>query len=84
MRYGARPKLVGDPEWVDPLLNKREVAVHRPRQEDCDICGLVEHGCFGFGCSRTRRGVWACQDIDCRAEAEARARGTTTILIAAE
>lgn len=43
-------------------------------QEDCDICGHVEKGCFGFGCSRTRRGVWSCFDPDCRAEAEARSR----------
>lgn len=81
----ARPKLVGDAEWVDPLLAfGRQPAPVIGRQEDCDICGQVERGCFGFGISRTRRGIWACQDIDCRAEAADRARGTTTTLIAAE
>lgn len=81
----ARPKLVGDAEWIDPLLAPgRQPTPVIGRQEDCDICGLAERGCFGFGCSRTRRGVWACQDIACRAEAEARALVTSATLIAAE
>lgn len=55
-----------------------------PRQADCDICGLVEAGCFGFGSFRNRRGVWACQDLDCRTEAEARWRAAARTLEAAE
>lgn len=55
-----------------------------PRQADCNVCGLVEAGCFGFGSFRDRRGIWACQDIDCRAEAEARWRAAGRTLEAAE
>lgn len=85
MRYGPRPKLVGDPDQIDPLLARPPAAkAHQSRQEDCDICGLVERGCFGFGCSRTQRGVWACQDLECREEAERRARLPAHHLEAAE
>lgn len=81
----ARPKLVGDAEWFDPLLVPgRQPAPQPGVMEHCHVCGLVDGGCFGFGASRTQRGVWACTDPACRAEAEARARGTTVTLIAAE
>lgn len=71
----VRPKLVGDPEHIDPLLAfDREPEPVIGKQEDCDICGQVEKGCFGFGGSRMRRGVWSCFDPDCRSEAEARSK----------
>lgn len=86
MGHAVRPKFVGDPDWVDPLLKQGPVK-QGPQpgvMEHCHVCGLVDGGCFGFGASRTKRGVWACTDPDCRAEAEARAHGTTSTLIAAE
>lgn len=55
-----------------------------PCQEDCDICGLVEAGCYGFGSFRNRRGIWACDDPKCRAEAQARSRMSARQLEAAE
>lgn len=55
-----------------------------PRQEDCAICGLVEAGCFGFGVLRGRRGIWACVDLECRAEARERSRMPVPQLVAAE
>jgi len=55
-----------------------------PRQEDCAICGLVGAGCFGFGVLRGRRGVWACEDLECRAEARARSGASDLQLVAAE
>ena len=85
MRYGPRLKLVGDPDQIDPLLARPPVAdPRRPRQEDCDICGLVERGCFGFGASSKQRGVWACQDPECRDEAKRRSRAPAHQLQAAE
>ncbi|MBB5758833.1 hypothetical protein HNR00_003560 [Methylorubrum rhodinum] len=84
MRAGPRPKLVGDAEHLDPGLVLPSVQAAAPRQADCDICGLVEAGCFGFGVFRNRRGVWACDDIDCCAEAKARAAESHRQLVAAE
>lgn len=72
----ARPKLVGDAEWIDPLL-AFGAPVEAPQpgvQEHCHVCGLVNGGCFGFGVLRGHRGVWACTDEACRAEARERAR----------
>lgn len=83
MRTGPRPKLVGDPEYLEPMLALRPTR-GAPGQADCDICGLVEAGCFGFGVFRARRGVWACQDIDCRTEAKRRAADMHHHLVAAE
>jgi len=71
----ARPKLVGDPEHIDPLLALvADEPVPQPGvQEHCHVCGLVNGGCFGFGVLRGCRGVWACEDVNCRAEAKSRA-----------
>ncbi|MBA9070265.1 hypothetical protein FHR71_004031 [Methylobacterium sp. RAS18] len=55
-----------------------------PRQEDCAICGLVGAGCFGFGVLCRRRGIWACQDLECRTEARARSGMPDHQLVAAE
>lgn len=62
----------------------RKAEASGPRQEDCAICGLVEAGCFGFGVLRGRRGIWACEDLECRAEARARAGRSDHQLVAAE
>lgn len=72
----ARPKLVGDPEWIDPLLPRAgsQPAPEPGVQEHCHVCGLVNGGCFGFGAFRGQRGVWACTDAICKAEAEERSR----------
>lgn len=81
----ARPKLFGDPDFVDPLLAPgRQPEPTTGHQEDCAVCGLVEAGCFGFGVSRRRRGIWACQDLECRAEARARSGTSDHPLVAAE
>lgn len=81
----ARPKLFGDPDFVDPLLAVSRQPEPVPGfQEDCAICGLVGAGCFGFGVFRGRRGIWACEDLECRAEARARSRMTVPQLVAAE
>jgi hypothetical protein len=84
MRHGPRPKLVGDPDILDPLPAPTSADTDAPRQEDCAICGLVGAGCFGFGVLRGRRGIWACVDLECRAEARARSRMSAPQLIAAE
>ena len=79
-----RPKFVGDPDHIAPSWAREAEDTAQPGiQADCDICGLVGAGCFGFGAFRTQRGVWACDDLDCRSEAEARASGHRN-LIAAE
>lgn len=72
----ARPKLVGDPEWIDPLLARGAIALTAQPgvQEHCHICGLVDGGCYGFGVMRGQRGVWACTDEVCRSEAKQQAR----------
>jgi hypothetical protein len=81
----ARPKLFGDPDFVDPLLALgRQPDPVIGQQEDCAICGLVEAGCFGFGVFRRRRGIWACEDLECRAVARARSRTSVLQLVAAE
>lgn len=81
----ARPKLFGDPDFIDPLLAVgRQPEPVIGHQEDCAVCGLVEAGCFGFGVLRGRRGVWACEDLECRAEARARSRMSAPQLEAAE
>ncbi|CAO4173254.1 hypothetical protein AFFFEF_02147 [Methylorubrum extorquens] len=72
MRRGPRPKLVGDPDYLDFLPAGASAEPGVPRQEDCAICGLVGAGCFGFGVLRGCRGIWACEDPECRAEARAR------------
>lgn len=81
----ARPKLFGDPDFLDPLLvlngQPDPVVGH---QEDCAICGLVGAGCFGFGVLRGRRGIWACVDVECRSEARARSGTPDHQLVAAE
>jgi hypothetical protein len=71
----VRPKLVGDPEHIDPLLalGADEPAPQPGVQEHCHVCGLVNGGCFGFGVLRGHRGVWACEEAGCRAEAKSRA-----------
>ena len=71
----ARPKLVGDPEYIDPLfaLAARGPVVEAGLQEHCHICGLVDGGCYGFGVMRGQRGVWACKDEVCRSEAKQQA-----------
>lgn len=84
MRRGPRPRLVGDPDFLDPALVPASAESDAPRQEDCAICCLVGAGCFGFGVLRGRRGVWACEDLECRAEARARSRMSNPQLIAAE
>lgn len=75
----ARPKFVGDAEWIDPLLNLGAAAPAPPPgvMEHCHVCGLVNGGCFGFGASRMKRGVWACADPDCQAEADARTKNVS-------
>lgn len=80
----ARPKLVGDPDHLAPSWARE--TTEEPQtgvQADCDVCGLVEAGCFGFNSFIGQRGIWSCQDQDCRAEAQARASGQRN-LIAAE
>lgn len=62
---------------------RAQQAAGHPGQNDCDVCGLVGAGSFGFGCFIGRRGVWACDDLDCRAEAKARAKSHRQ-LVAAE
>nr|WP_056119566.1 hypothetical protein [Methylobacterium sp. Leaf122] len=84
MRHGPRPKLVGDPDFLDPLPAPASAEPASPRQEDCAICGLVGAGCFGFGVLRGRRGIWACEDPECRAEARARSGTPDHQLVAAE
>lgn len=80
----ARPKLVGDPDHLAPSW-ARETTEAAPAgtMADCDVCKAVEAGCYGFGSFKTKRGVWACINPDCRAEAQARASGQRN-LIAAE
>lgn len=74
MRAGPRPKLVGDAEHLEPkLVLAAAKAAGHPGQNDCDVCGLVGAGCFGFGSFIGRRGIWACNDLECRTEAKARA-----------
>lgn len=79
-----RPKLVGDPDHLAPSW-ARETTEAAPAgtMNDCDVCGLVGAGCFGFGSFIGKLGVWSCKDLDCRAEAQARASGQRN-LIAAE
>lgn len=79
-----RPRFVGDPDYLDPLQVPATATPAAGHQEDCAICGLVGAGCFGFGVLRGRRGIWACEDLECRAEARARSRMTVPQLVAAE
>lgn len=79
----VRPKLVGDAEHLEPKLVLPEPAPTHVDQNDCDVCGLVGAGSFGFGCFIGVRGTWSCDDPDCLAEAKSRAAGQRN-LIAAE
>ncbi len=80
----SRPKLHGDPDHLIPSWARETGEDLQPGQQaNCDVCGLVGAGCFGFGSFRTTRGVWACTKDACRAEAQARASGQRN-LIAAE
>lgn len=81
----SRPKLVGDPDHLIPSWSPQDAqASAHPGQTNCDVCGLVGAGSHGFGCFAGVRGTWACDDAECRAEAEARAADGRQSLIAAE
>lgn len=80
----SRPKLVGDPDHLPPSWARETLkATERMDAQDCDICGLVGAASRGFGCFIGVRGTWACNDLDCLAEAKSRASGQRN-LIAAE
>ncbi|WP_336488316.1 hypothetical protein [Methylobacterium nigriterrae] len=48
-----------------------ERAARAALERFCAICG--QPASISFGCFTDRDGTWVCEDLDCRAEAEARA-----------
>lgn len=73
--------LMFDPSRLTDFGQARERAARAALEHWCISCG--QPASHGFGCFAHTDGVWACADIDCKAEAEARAAAPPQ-LVAAE